>query len=215
MKNFKLNLLVFALVALGTASLSFATPKHPNPNPAARGQTVKNLTAAFEGETRAFSKYSQYSKAADREGYGYVANLFRAAARAEEYHAQNHKRVLDSLGVTVSPSKYTGDVEGTLANLENAVKGEAYENTRMYPEFIATAKAEKSAAAVKTFTYAMSAEKTHQRFYVDAIAKIKSGAKMQISQFYVCTTCGETFAGTTPGTCPICGNSKSKFILIK
>jgi rubrerythrin len=60
--------------------------------------TLENLQAAYNGESNAHSRYLAFAKQASLEGYGEVASLFRAAARAEEIHASNHAAVLRMLG---------------------------------------------------------------------------------------------------------------------
>ena len=55
-------------------------------------QTLDNLNAAFQGESNAAHRYEAFAKKADTEGYAQAARLFRAAARAETIHKENHKR---------------------------------------------------------------------------------------------------------------------------
>lgn len=194
-----------AFCALFTVAVAAAVPT----------KTIENLKNAFAGETTAFSKYTQYAAAAEKEARPYEASLFRAAARAEGYHARNHKQVLDTLGARVSPSKYVGRVGTTLQNLRDAVKGERYENKTMYPNFLADAKAEGVDAAVRSFSYARNAEETHQALYASAIANIDNKTKSPAMVFFVCPRCGETFASVAPGSCPICATDKSLFVRIK
>src|ERR1019366_4733743 len=59
---------------------------------------IDNLQMAFNGESNAHHRYVAFAKKADDEGYGEVASLFRAAARAEEIHASNHSAVIRKLG---------------------------------------------------------------------------------------------------------------------
>ena len=63
-------------------------------------RTLENLQAAFDGESNARNKYLAFAKKAGEEGYGEVASLFRAAAKAEEIHANNHAVVIRKLGGT-------------------------------------------------------------------------------------------------------------------
>ena len=52
--------------------------------------TLDNLVTAYNGESNAHARYVEFAKKADEDGYGQVASLFRAAARAEEIHAETH-----------------------------------------------------------------------------------------------------------------------------
>ncbi len=56
--------------------------------------TLKNLLAAFEGESNAHAKYIAFAAKADEDGFHGAASLFRAAGRAEQIHAANQARVI-------------------------------------------------------------------------------------------------------------------------
>ena len=86
-------------------------------------KTLENLMAAFAGESQANRKYLAYAQAADKEGLSGVAKVFRAAAAAETIHAHTHL-------------KNAGKIGDTAANLQDAIGGETYEFTKMYPEMI-------------------------------------------------------------------------------
>lgn len=154
--------------------------------------TLKNLQAAYNGESNAHVMYLDFAKKADEEGYKEVASLFRAAARAEEIHRDNHAKVIRDLSATPKNNITTPEVKSTQENLETAIKGESYERDTMYPQFIKQAKAEKNQAAVQTLSYAQAAEAQHAQLY--AQAKNNLTAWQQAAQpFYVCTVSGETW----------------------
>ena len=54
--------------------------------------TLDNLQEAFNGESNANARYLAFAQKADEDGYGEVASLFRAAAKAEEIHANKGVR---------------------------------------------------------------------------------------------------------------------------
>ncbi|NLO97883.1 MAG: rubrerythrin family protein, partial [Peptococcaceae bacterium] len=56
-------------------------------------KTLKNLMAAFTGESEANRKYTAYAKKAEAEGKINAAKLCRAAADAETLHALRHFEV--------------------------------------------------------------------------------------------------------------------------
>src|ERR1035437_11155144 len=101
-------------------------------------KTQDNLKAAFAGESQASRKYTYFAEKADKEGQPQMARLFRAAAEAETVHAKNHLNAMDG-------------VKSTADNVKAAISGEHYEFTKMYPEFIKQAKADKDAKAEKSF----------------------------------------------------------------
>ena len=127
--------------------------------------TLDNLNAAFNGESNAHARYLAFAKKADEEGYGEVASLFRAAARAEEIHAANHAAVIKKLGGVPKADVQAPDVKSTKENLEAAIKGESYERDTMYPEFLAKARKEGQRDAIETFNFAKSAEAEHAKLY--------------------------------------------------
>lgn len=193
-------------VALAPAAIALSAPT----------KTIENLKAAFAGETTAYSKYTQYAEAAKKEGDLYAYNLFRAAARAEGYHARNHKSVLEKYGVKdIQPSKYRGKVGTTKENLADALKGESYERDKMYPEMIAVAKKEGALDAVQSFTFAVTAEKTHAKLYGEASKARETGRKEKPVGFFVCPRCGETFRADAPMTCPVCQTPRDRFAEIR
>lgn len=155
----------------------------------------KNLKEAFAGESQANRKYLAFAKKAEQEGYRQVAKLFRAAAEAETVHAHNHLREL-------------GGIRSTKDNLDEAIKGESYEFQQMYPKMIEEAKAEGSALAERSFTYANEVEKIHAGLYKKALEAL---GKNEEVDYYVCQVCGNTVEGSAPDECPICKAKKQAF----
>ena len=86
-------------------------------------KTFEHLMAAFAGESQANRRYLAYAKKADEDGFAQVARLFRAAAAAETVHALTHLRT-------------AGQVKSTAENLQEAISGENYESSVMYPDFV-------------------------------------------------------------------------------
>jgi len=158
--------------------------------------------AAFAGESQANRKYLAFAKQAEMDGYPAVARLFRAAAEAETVHALAHLRV-------------AGGIKDTTSNLGEAVAGEHYEFTEMYPEFIATAEAEGNVAALKSFSNANAVEKEHHDLYQQALEAVRAGHDIEDLKFYVCPVCGHTEIGVRSEKCPVCGVPGSTFIEVK
>jgi rubrerythrin len=182
--------------------------------------TIRNLLAAFEGESNANAKYLEFAKKADGEGFRGAASLFRAAARAEEIHAGNHARVIKQLGGEARCEIHKIEVNSTLENLKAALNGERYEFEVMYPEFLAEATAQDNKLAVRTFTGAMEAEKTHARLYAEAIDLLERGEKGtwigSTREFYVCPVCGYTSETEEEHErCPVCNCPWERFEIIR
>ena len=94
---------------------------------------LQNLQAAFKGETTASAKYAAYSKKAEEEGYHEIALLFKAASVSESVHARNHQAVLAEAAQKVPDVNPEFTVKSTRENLEDAIAGESYEVSTMYP----------------------------------------------------------------------------------
>lgn len=161
----------------------------------AENKTLKHLMEAFAGESQANRKYSAYAKKAEAEGKVNAAKLFRAASEAEAIHAQRHLEV-------------AGKILSTADNLKDAANGETYEFESMYPEFLKAAEEEGNKDAVRTFTYAMEAEKVHAKLYKEALEKVDDKEEVF---YYLCPVCGN-IEKSVPEKCSICGAPGSKFI---
>ncbi|MGA8043966.1 MAG: rubrerythrin family protein [Terracidiphilus sp.] len=173
--------------------------------------TLENMQAAYNGESNAHARYLAFAQKADSEGYGQVASLFRAAARAEEIHASNHAEVIKKLGATPEAKIDQPDVKSTQENLQAAIKGETYERDTMYPEFLSQAKKDRNRDAIKSLNYAKTAEAEHAKLYSAALAKLDSLKGSQSTNYFVCPNCGYTTAELTFAKCPSCFTPKEKF----
>jgi rubrerythrin len=181
----------------------------------ANAKTTENMQAAFEGETTASAKYAAYSKKAEQEGYHQIALLFKAASTAENIHANNHKAVLQESGVSVPIIKPEFTVKSTKENLQDALTGETYEVTTMYPEFLTAANTAGNQLATMSLNYAYKTEKKHKSFYEAALTALQNSTEKSLSTvFYVCPTCGNTYETTAPARCEISMTSSEKFIKI-
>ena len=160
--------------------------------------TQENLMNAFAGESQANRKYLAYAKHAEKEGFAQVAKLFRAAAEAETIHAHAHLR-------------NAGKIHDTMANLEDAISGETYEFTKMYPEMIKDADAEGKTAVKKYFEWVNEVEEVHANLYKKALA---AKGQTEDVDYYVCGVCGYTHEGPFKGKCPVCNAPDSVFYSI-
>lgn len=177
--------------------------------------TTANLQAAFKGETTASAKYAAYSKKAEQEGQHEIALLFKAASTAENIHAINHKAVLQEAGVAVPSIKTEFTVKSTKENLQNAIAGETYEATIMYPEFLTAANAAGNQLALISLNYAYKTEKKHKAFYEAALTALQNSTTKKLAAvYYVCPTCGNTYETTSPARCGISMTAGEKFIKI-
>ena len=83
-------------------------------------KTIKNLEAAFAGESQAHTKYRYFARLARAEGFEDIARHFEHTADQELLHAWGHLELLIGKPTTKEC-------------LEKAIEGETYEFTEMYP----------------------------------------------------------------------------------
>ena len=207
----KMNIVVlFSVVLIAVLSYNFTFMEKSN------SKTVDNLKSAIIGETTASAKYLAYSKKAKEEGLNKIALLFEAASKSEGIHANNHRSVLEQIGITMEQVNPKYDVKTTKENLQDAINGESYEVATMYPDFIKTATNNNVNLAVISFNYAYQTEKKHKELYKDALDKLNNKkADTLPSNYFVCSTCGNTYAGEAPNRCGISMTPKDRFISIK
>jgi rubrerythrin len=110
--------------------------------------TVKNLEAAFAGESQAHTKYRYFAKMAREQGFEDVAKHFEHTADQELLHAWGHLELL----VGKPSVKHC---------LEMAIEGETHEFTIMYPTMKAEAIAEGNGQAVAEADQQIEESKEH------------------------------------------------------
>lgn len=176
---------------------------------------VKNLLEAFKGETTASAKYEAYSKKAEEEGLHEIALLFKAASTSENIHANNHKAVLEDGGVSIPTIKPEFSVKSTIDNLKDAIAGEGYEVSSMYPEFLKGADLADNQLAEISLNYAYKTEIKHKLYYEKALASLQNNTIKSMSLVYfICPTCGNTYDVSLPKRCGISMTYSDKFIKV-
>ena len=160
--------------------------------------TKANLSAAFAGESQAHLKYMVFADLAEREGFGNIARLFRAASFSEQMHATAHLRAL-------------GGANASASNLDAALTGENFEIAEMYPTYIAVAKEQDEQAALKSMDRALQAEKVHSKLYANAKTSAEAKKDIDLSAIFVCEVCGFTVENAAPDKCPVCGSPANRF----
>ena len=164
-------------------------------------KTEENLKAAFAGESMARNKYDYFAKVARKEGYLYIAKIFEETALNEMQHAKDEFKLL-------------GGISDTVANLKEAIAGENYETTTMYPEFAADAEAEGNKEAAILFKNIAGVEAGHRDRYMKLLEMVENGTvyKRDKPIRWICSKCGHIHEGTQPpGKCPVCRHPREYF----
>ncbi|GAB6085286.1 rubrerythrin family protein [Alkaliphilus crotonatoxidans] len=167
--------------------------------------TESNLKSAFGGESMAHMRYLVWGEFAAKEGYPNVANLFKAVAYAERIHAGNHFRELKNEVGDASVTAGAGfGLTTTSENLQGAIDGENHEIEQMYPAFIAVAELQKEKGSIRTFQFALEAERCHSKLFSDAKAAVDAKKDFDADTVHVCDVCGYTLTGDLKDNCPVC-----------
>lgn len=162
-----------------------------------RGDRVlrRKLEETVQGELLAHFKYLMFADRAERRGMGRIANLFRALAASEYYHARSFYSVLDC------PAPFAESVK-------TFVPGEKFEYEHLYQMLVEYAKSHQNPLAEQAYAGAASAEKVHASLLKQA-SDMEHFAEETI---YVCPVCGYVMAGdAAPERCPVCGGPKKQY----
>jgi rubrerythrin len=171
--------------------------------------TPTNLQAAFSGEMNAKQRYLAFADRADREGYASVARLFRACARAEQVHADEHVHAIAWAGAEARALLQKMVVGTTAENLRSAIATESYEVTQFYPALLERARADHEPKAVRSLTFALSAEREHLALLTAALASLDR--RPAGGPIYVCGLCGKTVEALSFKKCPNCFTGARRF----
>ena len=188
-------------------------------------KTAENLAKAFIGESQARNRYTFYSKAALKEGYEQISEIFLLTAENEREHASwlfklinelkkskdYSSESLDEIGVEASVPTISGS---TAENLKAAIAGENHEYTKMYPEFADIAAKEGFPEIAKRLRAIAAAEKHHEERNKKLLSGIENSSlfKKDKKAQWLCRKCGYVHTGETPpDECPSCGHKKNYF----
>ena len=166
-------------------------------------QTKKNLETAFAGESQASMKYSYYAKAAKKEGYVQISNIFTETSGNEREHAKMWFKEL-----------HGGEVPDTLTNLKDAAAGENYEWTTMYADFAKVADEEGFKTIAAKFRGVGAVEKAHEERYNKLAERVEKGEVFNREgvKVWKCLNCGHLHVGPeAPKMCPVCAHPQSYF----
>ncbi|MEZ5359750.1 MAG: rubrerythrin family protein [Candidatus Zixiibacteriota bacterium] len=164
-------------------------------------KTDENLMAAFAGESQARNKYTFFAEVARQEGYHYIAKIFEETALNEMSHAKDEFALAGGIG-------------DTAANLEEAINGEHYETTEMYPTFAKEAEEEGNKKASSLFKMIAKVETEHRDRYKRILEMVKAGTvfKRETPIKWKCSVCGYIHEGNEPpGKCPCCKKEREYF----
>lgn len=188
-------------------------------------KTIKNLAAAFVGESQARNRYARYAKVAKKEGYEQLAAIFTETADQEKEHAAQLWKRIQELKKSMGGDLDTIELEkaavptvfgDTKENLKTAIAGENYEHTDMYPGFADEADAEGLDKIADQLRAIAKAEEHHEERYQKLLDQAEAGTifKKKEEKQWVCRECGYVHTGQEPPEeCPSCFHAKAYYEL--
>lgn len=178
-------------------------------------QTEKNLLLAYHGESINRNLYTYFADRAKEEGYEQIAAIFLETASHEHEHARQELNFLQTSDVELPLLVYpVKGVSETISNLETAVAGEHYEQTKMYPDFARIADEEGFPEIAVMLRHIATVEARHEERYRALLRNMKEGLvfKKERSLKWKCRVCGYVKEGVeSPHICPICSYSQAYF----
>ena len=187
-------------------------------------KTIKNLAAAFAGESMARNRYLFYSKIAGKEGYDQISEIFTVTANQEKEHAGWLLKLINQLKEKNPGNWQEIKVEAgvpttrgtTEENLAAAIAGENHEHTSMYPEFADVAEKEDFSEIAARLRSIAVAEKHHEERFKKLLDQLKAGTlfKKEKEVWWVCRECGYVhFGKTPPNVCSSCDHDSGYYQL--
>ncbi len=185
-------------------------------------ETLKNLAKAFIGESQARNRYTMYSKAAKKEGFEQIAEIFAITAENEYEHAswilklinQIKAKNKEDLSKIMVEAEVTTAYGTTAENLEAAINGDNWEHTNMYPGYADMAEKEGLKDIAARLRAIAVAEKHHEERYQKILKEVKDGTvfKKDDDVEWVCRECGYVHKGKTPPEkCPSCDHASTYY----
>lgn len=184
-----------------------------------QSRTIKNLIAAFAGESQARNRYTMYAKIAREEGFRLIEEIFLETADNERIHA---RLFYDQLVEQVNGSMQQVDAEfpvdrgETAYNLQAAAAGEHAEWSELYPGAAAIADEEGFPAVARVYRNIARVEEKHEERYLKLLDQVKGGTFFKKPQpvAWKCRVCGYICESpVAPGKCPVCDHPQSVFEL--
>lgn len=177
-------------------------------------KTERNLLTAFAGESQARNRYTFFASQAKKEGYEQIAAIFLDTADNEKEHAKRIFKFLEGGEVEIQAAFPAGVIGTTAENLEAAAKGEHYEYTEMYPQFVKVAEEEGFEEIAKVLRAIAVAEREHERRFLALLKNLKEGKVFRRDEpvRWRCRNCGYVHEGTeAPERCPSCDHPRDYF----
>ncbi len=182
----------------------------------AKSETIQNLVNAFAGESQARNRYTFYAKAALKEGYNEIADIFTETASNEQEHAKIFYKFIPDELYKVN-AEYPFFFGKTYDNLLAASDAEHEEWSVIYKNSAEIAKKEGFKEIAEAFTLICDIEKYHQNRYLELAKLVKENAvfSKDYETAWICMKCGyHTTSKAAPLVCPVCHHEYNYFQIL-
>lgn len=186
-------------------------------------KTLKNLAAAFVGESQARNRYTIYAKIAKEEGYEQISAVFLETADQEREHAKWLMRMINDIQDKEGKNQEEIKIEApvptvagdTSENIKAAIAGEKYEFSTMYPNFANDAAEDGLPEVADRLRSIAKAEAHHEERYIKLLkeVEVKTVFKKDKEVNWICRKCGYEHKDSmeAPKTCPSCSHPQAYF----
>lgn len=178
-------------------------------------RTQVNLANAYVSESCAYTRYTFFAQAAQKESYFQYANILNETAANELRHAKIFLKFLDEGGCKTDPISIDAGVIGkTVDNLKVAAEEERVEGVEQYTESAKVADEEGFSEIAKRFKEIAKIEQHHRDRFDKMIKRIEDGTVWKSDKpiKWQCLVCGYIYEGTTPPEkCPACQHPYQHF----
>lgn len=186
-------------------------------------KTYENLAKTFAGESQAYIRYKFIEYGARNEGYKTMAEIIDKVVYNEFNHArmfytllqENTSEELKNIEVCSGyPYKERWDL---LENLKLASEDEQFEATKIYPQYMQTAREEGFEDIAKLYEDVIQVENCHMKLFKDLYKQLKTKTLYKKSKpvKWKCADCGyEATAKEAWKECPLC-RAKQGSVMLK
>ena len=184
-------------------------------------QTLKNLMAAFAGESQARNRYTFAAALCRKQGFHVLDAVFTFTANQEKEHAQifyNHMKAVAGQKVGIQ-ADYPVNLSNDVLDLLRMARDSEYEEFQpIYPAFGNTAREENFPEVAVSFEQIAGIEQAHGNRFAHYVELLESG-KLYVSDAecgWLCLNCGHIHQGTeAPKNCPVCSHPQGFFMRLE
>lgn len=195
-------------------------------SPESFDKLVKRLNDAYLREFAAGARCNAWAEKAEKDGWKHAASVFRAVAKSESVHADQHARALKALGETPVANVEIPEGASLSEMLKKSIESEKETISKFYPELMSDLKTllpAKAHGVVKNCETALKNDEQHLELFQKTLEHSEKDSEKDSGSasaadsdsetpIFVCTVCGFIEEDEAPANCPQCGAPAEKFV---